>query len=196
MLPRLDKPRILEIGCGSGIVTLELARLSGGDIVALDKDRNALDRLVSRAGKDNLSDRITVVCTTMQKMDFPHGSFNIIWSEGAISFIGFERGLSEWRDLLAPNGYLVVHDVLSDLNSKVKSTLDCGYSVVGQFILTPEIWWKKYYMPLKRRLVALPETKLRDRKTLEEIKAVEREIKEFDLRNDQFGSVFFILRRA
>ncbi|HUV64140.1 MAG TPA: hypothetical protein VMW24_09590 [Sedimentisphaerales bacterium] len=35
MLPRLDKPRILDIGCGSGVATLELARISGGNIVAV-----------------------------------------------------------------------------------------------------------------------------------------------------------------
>ena len=30
MLPQIDKPRILDIGCGSGIPTLELARLGQG----------------------------------------------------------------------------------------------------------------------------------------------------------------------
>jgi len=28
ILPKLDKPRILDIGCGSGVPTMELARLS------------------------------------------------------------------------------------------------------------------------------------------------------------------------
>jgi len=27
MLPRLDKPRVLDVGCGSGIPTMELARV-------------------------------------------------------------------------------------------------------------------------------------------------------------------------
>ena len=32
MLSRMDKPLILDIGCGSGISTLELARRSQGEI--------------------------------------------------------------------------------------------------------------------------------------------------------------------
>ena len=30
ILPQMNKPRILDVGCGSGIPTLELARLSQG----------------------------------------------------------------------------------------------------------------------------------------------------------------------
>ena len=35
LLPELDKPRILDIGCGSGVPTMELARLSNGEIIGL-----------------------------------------------------------------------------------------------------------------------------------------------------------------
>ena len=31
LLPAIDRPRILDIGCGRGLQTMELARLSGGD---------------------------------------------------------------------------------------------------------------------------------------------------------------------
>ena len=36
MLPKLEKPRILDVGCGSGIPTLELAKLSEGEIMGID----------------------------------------------------------------------------------------------------------------------------------------------------------------
>ena len=41
MLPHLAKPRILDIGCGTGVSTLELARISDGDLVAVDIDQDA-----------------------------------------------------------------------------------------------------------------------------------------------------------
>ena len=44
MLPQMDRPRILDIGCGSGIPTLELARLSQGEVIGIDIDQPALDK--------------------------------------------------------------------------------------------------------------------------------------------------------
>ncbi|MBU7032610.1 MAG: class I SAM-dependent methyltransferase, partial [Theionarchaea archaeon] len=43
MLPALDNPHILDIGCGTGEPTLELARLSEGIITAVDINQRALD---------------------------------------------------------------------------------------------------------------------------------------------------------
>ena len=50
MLPQLDKPRILDMGCGSGVPTLELARLSKGEITGIDIDQRSLYRLTRRIG--------------------------------------------------------------------------------------------------------------------------------------------------
>ena len=44
-LPKLDKPRILDIGCGPGGPTMELARLSGGHVIGMDIHQPYLDRL-------------------------------------------------------------------------------------------------------------------------------------------------------
>ena len=135
VLPQLDKPRILDVGCGSGVSTLELARMSGGEIVAVDIDRRALDKLVSRVESEGLSSKVSVVHSSMLEMDFPPSSFDIIWTEGAISFIGFERGLSEWRGLLVPDGYLVIHDALSDLQRKIDPH-----------------WCYRYCMPIQQKI--------------------------------------------
>ena len=196
MLPQLDKPRILDVGCASGVSTLELARMSGGNVVAVDIDRKALDKLIDRAEKEDVSSRITVVHSSMLEMDFPPNSFDIIWTEGAISYIGFERGLSEWRNLLVPDGYFVVHDALSDLQRKIELTRTCGYTILGQFEIPPAIWWKEYYEPLKKQLELLQRVDTLDKRVKSEIKKAEREINEFDYESDRFGSVFFILKKA
>ena len=196
MLPQLDKPRILDVGCGSGVSTLELARMSGGDIVAVDIDRGALDKLINKAESEGFSNSITVLHSSMLKMDFPPNSFDIIWTEGAISYIGFERGLSEWRSFLAPEGYLIVHDAMTDLPRKIGLTCTCGYTILGQFELSPDIWWDEYYVPLKRQLETLRGVGSLDKEVINEIRTAKREIEEFDYESDRFGSVFFVLKRA
>lgn len=195
MLPDLDKPRILDIGCGSGVATLELARLSGGDVVALDIDAVALDRLRARAAEENISGRVTVICISMEDMAFPAGSFDLVWTEGAMAFIGFERGLSRWRTLLVPHGYLVVHDTLAGWQKKLESARACGYAVVDRFDVSADTWWNEYYAPLKRRLEELRATNPTDPSVVAEMAAAERDIGEFDIHDDRYASFFLILKK-
>jgi hypothetical protein len=62
--------------------------------------------------------------------------------------------------------------------------------------LSQGTWWDEYYAPLKRRLEALQEMGPQDRRVIEEMKAAEREIEEFDREDDRYGFAFFVLRRA
>ncbi|MCK4388191.1 MAG: class I SAM-dependent methyltransferase, partial [Dehalococcoidia bacterium] len=120
MVPELDRPCILDVGCGSGVPTIELARLSNGQIIGLDIQQNLLDILRRKIEEAGLSDRVKTLNCSMFDMDFPDESFDIIWAEGSISRIGFERGLKEWRRFLKPNGFLVVHDEIGNITEKLE----------------------------------------------------------------------------
>lgn len=41
-----------------------------------------------------LADRISKVCASMDDLPFEDGEFDIIWSEGAIFVMGFEKELA------------------------------------------------------------------------------------------------------
>ena len=58
MLPKMDRPRILDVGCGRGDPTLELARLSGGHVTGVDIDQISLDELTRSANEEGLSERV------------------------------------------------------------------------------------------------------------------------------------------
>ena len=60
LLPVLDRPRILDIGCGQGSQTIELARLSGGEVIGIDIDETALSRLRKRIEELEVSSQVTV----------------------------------------------------------------------------------------------------------------------------------------
>ena len=91
--PLPNDVRILDIGCGSGTQTIELARNTSGTITALDNHQPFLDELDRRVSREGLTERIKVVNGSMFSLDFAKESFDIIWSEGAIFIIGFEQGL-------------------------------------------------------------------------------------------------------
>jgi len=44
LLPKYLNPHILDVGCGSGIPAMELAKLSSGHITGIDIDQPSLDR--------------------------------------------------------------------------------------------------------------------------------------------------------
>jgi ubiquinone/menaquinone biosynthesis C-methylase UbiE len=57
MIPKLDKPCILDAGCGSVVPTMELAGLSNGEIAGLDVNQPLLDRLARKMEKAVFSER-------------------------------------------------------------------------------------------------------------------------------------------
>ncbi len=57
-----------------------------------------------------LDDRVKGIVGNMDALPFQEEELDLIWSEGAIYNIGFERGITEWRKFLKPGGYLAVTD--------------------------------------------------------------------------------------
>ena len=195
MLPILDKPRILDIGCGSGVATMELARLTQGEIIGIDIDQPALDKFTRKVEEGGLTDRVQVINCSMFDMDFADESFDIIWSEGSIYAIGFERGLREWRRLLKPVGFLIVHDEQEDVNKKLGQITKCGYELLGHFILNVEIWWTEYFAPLEKLVIESQTRYTEDPKVLEEIQHAQGELDMFRKNPERNNSVCFVMKR-
>jgi len=195
MLPEMDKPRILDIGCGSGVGTMELARLSNGEIIGLDIDQSVLDRLTRKIEKAGLSDRVKTLNCSILDMEFPDESFDIIWSEGSIFVVGFERGLQEWRRFLRPGGFMVVHDEKGNVKEKLKQICVCGYELLGYFILDIDTWWNEYFVPLEK---LVNKTRIKYAEGWEAPKALQQAQREIDMfrRNPERNtSVCFVMKR-
>jgi ubiquinone/menaquinone biosynthesis C-methylase UbiE len=196
MLPRMDKPHILDIGCGSGTCAIKLAGLSNGEITALDIDQYQLDRLGTKLKDHNLQNRVKIVKCSMLEMDFPPSSFDIIWAEGSIYAIGFERGLKEWRHLLKSKGFLAVHDDRGDVESKLDLVKKCGYYLMGYFVLTNDVWWNKYYAPLEKEIQNFMKKLPDDTAMPDELKNDQKEIDMYHKIPQRFESVFIVMQKS
>lgn len=195
MLPKLDKPRILDVGCGSGVPTMELARLSNGEIIALDINQNLLEVLRGKIEKAGLLDTVKAVKCSILDMKFPDESFDIIWAEGSISVIGFERGLQEWKRFLKPNGFMVIHDEKGNVTQKLEQISSCGYELLGYFILNEDTWWAEYFAPLEKLICETRTKYADDPKVLEVLHNAQWEIDMFKKNPKLNSSVFFIMKK-
>ena len=192
-IPPIPKPRILDIGCGSGVPTLELARISGGEVTGLDIDTAALQRLQQKLDASDLSDRIHVVEGSLKNMNFPEESFDILWAEGSIFVIGFKKGLKAWKRFLKPGGYLVVHDAVGNLDQKQREVTACGYQLVDWFLLENEVWWNTYYKPLSHEIQLIRQGNPTDPELKTALKQAEEQIQGYSKHPEQYRSIYFIL---
>jgi len=195
MLPKMDKPRILDVGCGSGVPTMELARLSHGEVMGIDIDQPALDEFTRKIKEAGLTDRVQAVNCSIFDMEFPDESFDIIWAEGSIHVIGFKRGLQEWKRFLKPNGFMAVHDEKGNIEEKLKQLSSCGYELLGYFILDEDTWWAEYFAPLKKLIGETRTIYADDPKVLEALQNAQWEIDMFKQNPQLNSSVFFIMKK-
>lgn len=196
MLPRLDRPRILDIGCGSGVPTIELARLGRGQVIGLDIDSAQLDSLRLKIKKAKLSDRVTALKCSMFDMPFPEVSFDVIWAEGSIAMMGFAAGLREWRRLLKPGGFLVVHDEEGNIKEKMDQVRNQGYSLLHSFALDEKTWWNEYYALLESEIRKSRDKWTHNPKALAMLDAEQGEVEMVKRNPQRHRSAYFVMKKG
>jgi ubiquinone/menaquinone biosynthesis C-methylase UbiE len=217
MLPKMRKPRILDVGCGSGVPTLELAGLSEGEIIGIDIDQPSLDRLTRKIEQAGYSGRVKAVNRSMLNMDFPEESFDIIWAEGSTFIIGFERALKEWRHLLKRERFLAAHEMtwsrpdppqevydywkglaasgIRTISEYLEQIPACGYDVAGYFTLPEDTFWTEYYAPLEQRIQAFRQKHTNDPRVLEVLSKEQQEIDLSRKYHQWYNSAFLVMQK-
>ena len=108
-LDNLDKiSRVADLACGTGGQTMVLAQNISGNIIGLDICSDLINVFNDNAKKLNLQNRVNGIVGSMEDLFFQKEELDLIWSEGAIDSVGFEKCLTHWIGFLKKNGYVVV----------------------------------------------------------------------------------------
>ncbi|GAB6121705.1 class I SAM-dependent methyltransferase [Dysgonomonas termitidis] len=164
-----DTSLIADVGCGTGGQTMVLAGHAPGHITGFDLFPAFIDRFNYNAGKLGLQDRVKGIVRSMDDLPFQNEELDLIWCEGAIYNIGFERGLNEWRKFLKAGGYIAVSEgswftekrpaeienycmphfpEMDTISNKIARIQEAGYVPVATFILPETCWTEHYFTPL------------------------------------------------
>ncbi len=100
--------RVLEIGCGAGHLTLQLAerRLR---VDAVDASEAMVDATASRAQTAGLADRVSVGVDDVHALSFASGYFDLVVAVGVIPWLHSpQHAVTEMGRVLRPAGQLVL----------------------------------------------------------------------------------------
>ena len=217
MLQRLpplpEKPRVADLGCGSGAAALVLAEQLKVPVTAVDLAASFLAELNGKAAERGVGQLIRTIEADMGALDWPAESLDLLWSEGAAYQLTFAGALKTWRPLLPVGGLAVISELtlfVDPLPGEVREfwaagypsagseaenarrAESAGYEVLGIERLPQSAWWENYYGPLERRIEELRPAA--SPVMLSIISETETEIDLFRRYGETYGYSFYLLR--
>jgi SAM-dependent methyltransferase len=152
----------------------------------------------------------------MEDLPFKDGEFDVIWCEGAIFVIGFEKGLNYWKRFLKEGGFIALTEAawftekpseealqfwqeaypdIKSIPETEKGIEAAGYTVIDRFRLPASAWWDDYYVHFEKRLDSM-EVKFKGNIDAGSVIEFSRkEIEVFREHSAEYGYVFFIMQK-
>lgn len=205
--------KIADLGCGTGFQTMVLAQNTEATITAIDLYADSIDKLNATAGELGLQNRVKGIVGSMDQLPFRREEFDLIWSEGAIANIGFEKALHYWKGFLKKSGYIAVTyeswftderpaeiekwwvdavPEISTIGHNISIMQKAGYIPVAAFTLPEKCWIENYFAQQKTRQEEFLK-KYAGNKTVENMIAfMRREANLYSKYKQYYGYVFYI----
>jgi SAM-dependent methyltransferase len=101
--PSVTGRRILEIGCGAGVVSVAFAN-SGAHVTAVDVSASALRVTRERAEYFGAADRVTTIQSPAELLDFPVHSFDLFFAKSVVHHLIIDQVMPRLNRFLVPGG--------------------------------------------------------------------------------------------
>ncbi|MDR0409779.1 MAG: class I SAM-dependent methyltransferase [Spirochaetaceae bacterium] len=205
--------RAADLACGTGGQTMVLAQNISGNITGVDFCSSFINIFNNNSKKLNLQERVKGIVGLMENLPFEKEEFDLIWSEGAIDNIGFEKGLNYWNSFLKKDGYIAVtcpswftderpseiekfwSDAgcsLDTIGNDVLIMQKSGYVPVAAFTLPEKCWTDNYFAPREAAEKAILEKYAGNETVAAYIKNGKYEVDLYSKYKQYYGYVFYI----
>lgn len=212
-----DKSLIADIGCGTGGQTMTLAKYAQGNITALDIFPDFVDMLNRKVKQCDLQDRVKGVVGSMDALPFKNEELDLIWAEGSIYNIGFERGLNEWRRYLKIGGYIAISesswftderpeeiekfwmDAYSEIDTipnQVAKIHNAGYLPVAIFIFPEYCWTERYFADKEKAMGVFLEKHVGNKAAEDLVASQSHEEVLYHKYKEFYGYTFFVAKKV
>lgn len=209
--------RVADLGCGTGGQTMTLAQHINGNIIGVDQFSGFIDVFNDNAKKLNLEERVTGTVGSIENLSFAKNEFDLIWSEGAIDNIGFEKGLTHWNTFLKRGGYVAVtcpswltdeypaeiekhwEDAgsgLDTIGNNISTMQRAGYSFIAAFTLPEKCWTNHYFIPREAKEKALLKKYPGNKSVEAYIDGNQHEVELYSKFKQHYGYAFYIGKKA
>jgi SAM-dependent methyltransferase len=101
--PSVVGKRVLELGCGPGVVTVALAN-GGAHVTAVDVSASGLRVTRERAAHYGVADRVETLQAPAEQLDFPEGHFDLFFAKSVVHHLIIDDVMPRVYRFLAPGG--------------------------------------------------------------------------------------------
>ena len=190
-----------------------LAQNITGKIIGVDICPNFIDVFNDNARKLNLGERVKGIVGSIEELSFGDEELDLIWSEGVIDSIGFEKCLNYWNGFLKKNGYIAVTcpswltderpneiekfwgDAVGGLDTVEENTSimqKAGFEIITSFVLSEKCWTDNYFTPREAAEEALLKKYAGNKLVEDYVKDDAYEVELYSKYKQYYGYVFYI----
>ncbi|QWQ39532.1 50S ribosomal protein L11 methyltransferase [Gemella sp. zg-570] len=120
---------LIDVGCGSGILTIAASHLTKGKLKAVDLDKMAVNVAKENFALNNISDRVEVEAANL--LENETASYDVIVANILAHII--ELMLNDVYKLLKEDGYFITSGIIKDKKEElIKKALEVGFKLLEE----------------------------------------------------------------